>query len=402
MRILFGTLVLAAILTGCATTPTGSGDTQTPVATGDTQTSPKPVDTKKSPPKSADREGQQPIKETNPVDELFARVNGLIDEGKLDEASEKLKTTRELAPSDPRAENVASRLAEAFAQRAQGLLGERKLPEAQAELRKAFALDRTNPKVKSAANQLAQALSDRAVKWRDEGKPNEAQDAVLSALEFDPENVTANRLAKRIAQDHALRAANLLDEGKEPDARTNLDAARKLDPKNELANTLHGTLTDDPEQTLGSKFFKYTVKQGDTLSKVSEQYLKDQYKFFLLARYNGITVPRNLKVGQTIKVPGTRHAQPAPPPPPPSRPSADVAPQRDPSPPPDQSARMEQIQSYDRKARECYRRQDVDCCVSWWDKVLQLDPLNEPAPRERDRCIRLRDTIGNIDKAPTR
>ena len=132
---------------------------------------------------------------------------------------------------------------------------------------------------------------------------------MTSALELDPENVTANRLAKKIAQDYALRAANLLGEGKELEARGNLDPARKLDPKNELAKTLADTITADPEHEFGAKSFRYTVKTGETLSKIAEQYLNDQYKFYLLARYNGITVPRNLHAGQVIKVPGTRPAR---------------------------------------------------------------------------------------------
>ena len=201
---------------------------------------------------------------------------------------------------------------------------------------------------------------------------------------------------KRQAQGAALQAATLLDEGKEAEARANLDRALKLDPKNELAKTLLNSITADPEQELGAKFFRYTVKSRDTLSKIAEQYLKDQYKFYLLARYNGIAVPRALQAQQVIKVPGTKPLPPPPPPPPsPSRITQPTQPSTGPT-RADESARLEQIQAYDRKARECYRRQDLDCCISSWDKVLQLDPGNEPAERERDRCVRLRDTINSV------
>jgi hypothetical protein len=236
-----------------------------------------------------------------------------------------------------------------------------------------------------------------------------------------------------MAQDYALRAANLLDEGKEAEARTNIDAARKLDPKNELANTLLSTLTVDPEKELGTKYFRYTVKSRDTLSKISEQYLKDQYKFYLLARYNGITVPRALQAQQVIKVPGNQTQAAAAPLPSVPKPKPQPAEKLPPdegrakaaydeckrlegsdverayercreaarlSPPQYQAeadrVRAELIQVDDRKAREAYRRQDLDECIKWWDKVKQLDPTNEPAERERDRCVRLRDTINTV------
>jgi tetratricopeptide (TPR) repeat protein len=245
---------------------------------------------------------------------------------------------------------------------------------------------------------------------------------------------------KRQAQGAALQAATLLDEGKEAEARANLDRALKLDPKNELANTLLGSITADPGQELGTKFFRYTIKPGDTLSRIAEQYLKEQYKFYLLARYNGIAVPRNLRSGQAIKVPGTKPL-----------PEARVEPAKEKGPgkgkpedrikfPVDDARartayeeckrlmkagdndrayercreaanlspkeaqyqsdtdhlRADLIQTYDRKARESYRRQDLDACIRSWDRVLQLDPANEPAERERDRCVRLRDTINSV------
>jgi tetratricopeptide (TPR) repeat protein len=414
MRPLLAALVSAAILAGCQTT----GQEKKP------QPAPRPEETRQVKP------------EPSPVDELFARLNGLIEGAKLDEASETLKSAQQLAPGDPRAAQASARLADAFAQRAQILTNEGKLVEAQAELRKALELDQANSRARSVARQLAQAWADRADKLRAEGKPSDAQGAVLNALQLDRENAAANRLAKRIAQDYALRAANLLDEGKEPEARASLDAARQLDTKNELANTLYGSLTVDPEQEFGAKFFRYTVKPGDKLSRIAEVYLKDQYKFYLLARYNGIAVPRGLKAGQVIKVPGKplpEHGEDR------SKPKdrpEDKAKDRIKLPVDDSRAktayeeckrlmkagdnerayercreaaslspttreyqadterlRKELVQIYDRKARDCYRRQELDCCISSWDKVRQLEPDYEPAPRERDRCVRLRDIL---------
>ncbi len=245
--------------------------------------------------------------------------------------------------------------------------------------------------------------------------------------------------AKRQAQTLALRAAALLDEGKEADARTALRSALALDPKNELASMLVFCMDVDPEKELGTKFFRYTVKPGDTLSKIAEQFLKEQYKFYLLARYNGIAIPRSLKADQVIKVPGTKPAVAAAAAPaaapaaarpeePAARPAAtEVRPIGKLSPaeilqdcrnlwaagekdralarcqealaanPKDVEARAtleryraDLLQSYDRKAREAYRRQDLDECIKLWGRVLQLDPGQDAASRERDRCVRLK------------
>jgi tetratricopeptide (TPR) repeat protein len=426
MRTLFAVLAVAAILAGCQTIP-GLGKKGDGAGPGGTTTTAQPS-----------AETPKPVN-----NELIERVKKLIDEGKLAEARDALKPAQQSTPDDPRVKDAAARLAAGFTQRAESLAVQGNLAGAQAELRQALAVDRDNPNAKRAAKQLAQTFADRGIKYRDEGKTKDAESAALSAKELDPQNVAANQLAKKIAQDYSVRAANLLDEGKEPEARANLDAAKKLDANNELANTLLYTLNADPEQELGGKYFRYTVKPGDRLSKIAEQYLNDQYKFFLLARYNGIAVPRGLKAGQAIKVPGKPLPEPVPPklipepvaarsPEEPSRrktkmgvddsqarnayeeckrliktgdndraydrcrEAASLSPRTPEYQADTEHLRTQLVQLYDRKAREAYRRQDLDECVSSWDKVLQLDPNNEPADRERDRCIRLRDTINSV------
>jgi tetratricopeptide (TPR) repeat protein len=62
---------------------------------------------------------------------------------------------------------------------------------------------------------------------------------------------------------------------------------------------------------LGSEYFDYTVRSGESLSLIAERYLGDPLEFYILARYNGIDNPSRLDVNQTIRVPGT---PPAPPP----------------------------------------------------------------------------------------
>lgn len=456
MRTFLGALLFVAILAGCKTlstvpVPWGKGDSSpgsgTSSNTGSDADSKSGADgSSNSGGKSAKSTGSSTAsssgkKDSSPsveaskragIDELIAQVSGLSEQGKLGEASEQLKIAQQLAPDDPKVKTAATQLAALFARRADTMVSQGSLSEAQTDFHKAVELDRDDVHAKSVAKRLAQAFADRAVKSRDEGKPSEAQIAVTSALEIDTENVTANRLAKRIAQDFALRSANLLNDGNEAEARTNLDAARKLDAKNELANTLYGSITADPAHELGAKFFRYTVKPRDTLSKIAEQYLNDQYKFYLLARYNGIAVPRTLQAQQVIKVPGKQAIDSVAVTKTPKavvekvpvdesrakaayeeckrlanagdndrayercREAAALSPRAPAYQADAQHLRAELIPSYDRKAREAYRRQDLDGCIRSWDRVMQLDPTNEPAERERDRCVRLRDTINSV------
>jgi len=290
--------------------------------------------------------------------------------------------------------------------------------------------------VKSSSTRWSQFFAERAIRLMDAQKLGEAESQVKAALDLDPENATAKKIGKRVAQAYAIRAANFLNEGKEAEARASLDSALKLDPQNELATMLHHSVVDDPVKELGTKSFAYTVKTGDTLSRISEQFLKEQYRFYLLARYNGIAVPRSLKVGQSIKVPGTkpppqpiegksRITEPRPQPPQtPVEPEAsgkaasayedckrewksgdkghayslcreanrldpkNVQIQKD-----TEKLHDELAQSLDRKAREAYRRQDLEGCISLWDKYLELVPANESARIERERCVRLRDAM---------
>jgi len=229
-----------------------------------------------------------------------------------------------------------------------------------------------------------------------------------------------------------LHAVNLLDEGREGEARAELNKALSLDHDNVLAASLMTQITADPTETLGLKSFRYTVRPGDTLSKIAEAFLKDQYKFYILARYNNIAAPRSLRLGQVIRVPGIE-------PPVQVVPSAatdkgdnvgsgksaqverlyqdgqqavkdgdkdkayDFFMQAVRLEPKDQRARTvaeqlkpELIAQHDRKAREAFRRQDLNSSIKEWDKVLELDPNNETARLERQRAEELKKHLEGV------
>lgn len=390
--------------------------------------------------KGAGPEPTPVVKPSKALDEALRAYEQAMKDGNLDLALDELRKARGLAPADDRVKKASADLATRLSQRSDLSTSEGKLEAALADMRAARDLDPENSQVKSSTTRWSQFFADRANRLMDAQKLGEAESQVKAALDLDPENVTAKKTGKRVAQAYAIRAANFLNEGKEAEARASLDSALKLDSQNELATMLHHSVVDDPVKELGTKSFAYTVKTGDTLSRISEQFLKEQYRFYLLARYNGIAVPRSLKVGQSIKVPGTK------PPPQPIESKSRIAeprPQPIPTTPvgPDASGNAasayedckrewksgdkgrayslcreanrldpknaqiqkdterlhdELAQSLDRKAREAYRRQDLEGCISLWDKYLELVPGNESAKIERDRCERLKREIEGV------
>jgi tetratricopeptide (TPR) repeat protein len=264
-------------------------------------------------------------------------------------------------------------------------------------------------------------------------QPPSAQPAPPATRSPSPATPAAPSVAdKAQAQELALHAVNLLDEGREAEAKAELTKALSLDHNNVLADSLMNQITADPTASLGTKSFRYTARQGDTLSKIAEAFLKDQYKFYILARYNNIAVPRSLRVGQVIKVPGNA-APPLPVAVPVARAESveqgkstqaehlyqdgqqalrdgdkdkayDLFVQSLRLEPKDQRPRAaaeqlkpELIALHDRKAREAFRRQDLNTTIKEWDRVLELDPNNETARLERQRAEELKKHLEGVN-----
>ncbi len=62
-------------------------------------------------------------------------------------------------------------------------------------------------------------------------------------------------------------------------------------------------LDGDPVQSLGAASFTYRVVEGDQLTSLAQRYLGDRLKFYMLARYNGLTADA-LQTGQLVRIPG--------------------------------------------------------------------------------------------------
>lgn len=108
-------------------------------------------------------------------------------------------------------------------------------------------------------------------------------------------------------------AIALLVDGNVAAARKTLSAMKKRDPLDQQTAALIASLDADPVAVLGTRNFNYRVQAGDDLTHLAERFLSDRLKFYLLARYNGIAVPKAIVTGQVLRIPGTAPAVIPPP-----------------------------------------------------------------------------------------
>jgi len=94
-----------------------------------------------------------------------------------------------------------------------------------------------------------------------------------------------------------------LHSGKPDEAKRELTLALCQDAENTEAKEFIRQIDASRDELLGDELFKYTVRPGDSLSRIAEQFLNDPMKFYLLAKINGITEPGMLSVGRTIEIP---------------------------------------------------------------------------------------------------
>lgn len=134
----------------------------------------------------------------------------------------------------------------------------------------------------------------------DEGLGNGTQGSAEAAV---PAFVAEEGLTPR---ERLRKAISLLEQGEAEHARVELEAYKLAVSKSRVADHLLWQIDADPLAHFGKTNFDYTLKPGDSLSIVARDYLGDRLSFYILARYNGLDKPGQVKVGQTIKVPGVQ------------------------------------------------------------------------------------------------
>lgn len=113
-------------------------------------------------------------------------------------------------------------------------------------------------------------------------------------------------------RERVQEAIALLNRGEAARARRQLMAALRRDPGDGIARQLLGQIDGDPRQMLGAQSYSHVLRDGETLSTVAQRALGNPMMFWILARYNNIAVPQDVRPGQTIEIPGRRPAPPAP------------------------------------------------------------------------------------------
>ncbi|MDO4264714.1 MAG: LysM peptidoglycan-binding domain-containing protein, partial [Deinococcus sp.] len=95
-----------------------------------------------------------------------------------------------------------------------------------------------------------------------------------------------------VDSDHELRLAEQLARGVSGVAGVDVSGLKVHEGAKELAKE-----KDEQGETV------YTVKAGDTLSKIAQRYYGDLNAYQKLAQYNGIANPDHIEVGQKIRIP---------------------------------------------------------------------------------------------------
>lgn len=228
----------------------------------------------------------------------------------------------------------------------------------------------------------------------------------LSACASNPgPRATAGAAASATAQEIDWVQTTLL-QGHARSAEKQIKILLRRDPMNPRLLLLRQSLNGDPKEQLGAASYAYTVRSGDTITRLAERLLGNPLKAYQLARYNGLAVPVTLTPGQTLRIPGTPRA-PAPPPaaerpsrPAPIAPPAALAPAR-PSPPPAAATRPTASPGANPAAAQRARaaglaalnRGAVDEAVGLLQRAHALDSGNALISRDLARARRIAETV---------
>lgn len=207
------------------------------------------------------------------------------------------------------------------------------------------------------------------------------------------------------------QARVLLNDGEEDKARAELDCVHQLEADNkQLACLLRGINTDMSSAHAGDST-PYMVRPGETLGSIAQRFLGDSCEFYMLARFNKIKVPKQLSVGQTIRLPGRINVAAPPPstpaPSPAPAPSAAVkpppvaaVPKETPAPPPAQPApdRRAEIDNLWRRGEGEFRSQRLDGAMRYYDAILAIDPNHTNARVRRQQALELKAKLDGLGK----
>lgn len=196
-------------------------------------------------------------------------------------------------------------------------------------------------------------------------------------------------------------AVALLMDGNVGAARKMLATMAKRDPNDHQTAALIKTLDVDPIATLGTRSFAYRVQSGDRMTGLSQRFLADRLKFYLLARYNEIAVPKAIAPGQMLRIPGA--APPVAPLSPRTVKTVPNEPPREnigttgrPKPPADPAVSADMIRRASRlrgAGLAALNTGNVNRAVGLLRQAVALDRMNQAIRNDLARAVRIQATV---------
>jgi tetratricopeptide (TPR) repeat protein len=111
------------------------------------------------------------------------------------------------------------------------------------------------------------------------------------------------------ARQRFSKALEKLENGEEGQALAELEAYLIDVPRSNSARNLVEQISTDSSQYFPSENFKVNLTSGASLSTLAKKYLGSALKFYALAKYNNISNPSRVNIGQEIKIPLTQLAR---------------------------------------------------------------------------------------------
>jgi len=104
------------------------------------------------------------------------------------------------------------------------------------------------------------------------------------------------------------KALQYLEYGQVGQAKAELKAYLTVIPNSKIAKGLLEQTNMDPDRYFPKQNFSVNLSSGESLSTLAKKYLGSALKFYALAKYNNISNPSRVNIGQTIKIPLTQEA----------------------------------------------------------------------------------------------
>lgn len=99
------------------------------------------------------------------------------------------------------------------------------------------------------------------------------------------------------------RGIDYLTFGDCANARREFERALRARPKCIVAASMLAQMDVEPVEFLGADYRQYRVKAGESLYDIAADQLGRPLRFWILARYNGVQNPMQLRGGDILKIP---------------------------------------------------------------------------------------------------